>query len=96
MMTRPNMMAWAPAPMKRLPTPSSRPALGEQRTFLATKELAIATDIAVLTGSALMVLGTTTVKNAQGEIVGNKWSTFWWIASGITIMKILHDISRPY
>jgi hypothetical protein len=79
------MMAWAPAPMKRLPPTGSRVALG-QKSVLATKEVALLTDIAVLTGSAFMVWGTT--------VEGNKWSTFWWIVSGITAMKILHDASR--
>jgi len=79
-------MAWAPAPLKRLPPPS-RPNLGQAKSALSSREVALATDIAVLTGSAFMVWGTTAE--------GNKWSTFWWIVSGITFMKILHDVSRP-
>lgn len=82
------MMAWAPAPMKRLPPPASRANLGQQKSALTTKEIALVTDIAVLTGSALMVWGLTSE--------GNKWKTFWWIVSGITFMKILHDVSRPF
>ncbi len=79
-------MGWAPAPFS-LPVSSAKPNLGQKQAFLSTKEVALAADIAVLTGSAFMVWGTTTE--------GNKWSTFWWIVSGITFMKILHDVSRP-
>jgi hypothetical protein len=79
-------MGWAPAPLKRLPPPAARPNLGQQ-SALSSREVAIAADIAVLTGSSFMVWGTT--------VEGNKWSTFWWIVSGITFMKILHDVSRP-
>lgn len=82
------MNSWAPAPMKRMPIPASRPTLGQpQRTALSSREVAIATDMAVLTGSALMVWA--------NKKAGNDWSTFWWIVSGVTAMKMLHDFSRP-
>jgi hypothetical protein len=86
MIAKPNRMSWAPAPMKRMPTP----ALGQAqpKTAISSKEVAIATDLAVLTGSALMVWA--------NKKAGNDWSTFWWIASGVMVMKLLHDSSRPY
>ena len=91
MIAKPNKMSWAPAPMKRMPIPTSRPNLGQvqqPKTALSSKEVAIATDMAVLTGSALMVWA--------NKKAGNDWSTFWWIVSGVTSMKMLHDFSRPY
>lgn len=89
MIAKPSIKSWAPAPMKRMPIPAARPNLGQQqKTALSSREVAIATDMAVLTGSALMVWAN---KKAQ-----NDWSTFWWIVSGVTAMKMLHDFSRPY
>jgi len=78
-------MGWAPAPFT-LPISAAKPNLGQKQGALSTKEVSIATDLAVLTGSAFMVWGTSSV--------GNKWSTFWCIASGVTAMKLLHDLSR--
>lgn len=90
MIAKPNKMSWAPAPMTRMPIPKAN--LGQQQapktTALASKEVAIVTDIAVLTGSALMVWA--------NKKAGNDWSTFWWIASGVMVMKLLHDSSRSY
>lgn len=87
MITKTARMGWAPAPLTRLPLPLSgkRPNLGQ--TTLSSREVAVATDIAVLTGASLMIWGTTAE--------GNRWSTFWWIVAGLTAMKGLHDISRP-
>lgn len=88
MIAKSNLKSWAPAPMTRMPIPASRPNLGQQqKTVLSSREVAIATDMAVLTGSALMVWA--------NKKAGNDWSTFWWIVSGVTAMKMLHDFSRP-
>lgn len=91
MIAKPNKMSWAPAPMTRMPIPASRPTLGQQqqpKTAISSKEVAIMTDLAVLTGSALMVWA--------NKKAGNDWSTFWWVACGATVFKMFHDFSRPY
>lgn len=83
-------MAWAPAPSRRLPTPfTTRSAtLGQKGSVLDSKEVALATDLAVLAGASFMAWG--------ASARGNRWGTFWWVVAGITLVKGLHDLSRPY
>jgi hypothetical protein len=83
-------MAWAPAPNRRLPTPflNKKPSLGQRYANITeSKELALATDFVILLGSSFMAWGSTQR--------GNRWATFWWVVSGVTLIKGLHDLSRP-
>lgn len=83
-------MAWAPAPHRRLPTPFATKGanLGQKGSVLDSKEIALGTDLVVLAGSSFMAWGATAR--------GNRWGTFWWVVSGVTLVKFLHDLSRPY
>lgn len=82
-------MAWAPAPSRRLPTPFQikKNSLGQQGTALDSREVSLATDLVILLGSSFIAWGATQR--------GNRWSTFWWVVSGVTLVKGLHDLSRP-
>lgn len=83
-------MAWAPAPNRQLPTPfaTSRPNLGQKGSVLDSREVAMAADLVTVASSAYLGWGT-------GR-KGNRWSTFWWVVSGVSLVKFLHDMSRPY
>jgi len=84
-------MAWAPAPNRPLPTPfiGSKAILGQQKAgFLDSREIAMGADLVTTLSAAYLGWGTGR-KN-------NRWSTFWWVVSGISLVKFLHDSSRPY
>lgn len=85
-------MAWAPAPNRPLPTPfaTSKATLGQQKPpdFLSSKEVAMGADLVTTLSAAYLGWGTGR-KN-------NRWSTFWWVVSGVSLIKLLHDSSRPY
>lgn len=77
---------WAPAPPKPLPSPYLRgPALG-QREFLESPVVALMTDSVLAGTSAYLAWGLGAVRN--------KWSTFWWVVTGVATVKALHDMSR--
>jgi len=76
-------MSWSPAPLRRMP-PS--PTLGQATEFAESPLLALITDGIVAGSSAFLAWGLGTR--------GNKWSTFWWVVSGISFVKLLHDSSR--
>lgn len=86
-------MAWAPAPNRQLPTPFARkPSLGQQQlpkaSVFDSREIAMAADLVTVASSAYLGWGT-------GR-KGNRWSTFWWVVSGVSLVKFLHDMSRQY
>jgi hypothetical protein len=84
-------MAWAPAPNRPLPTPfaTSKATLGQQKVgLLDSREVAMGADLVTTMASGYLAYGSG--KN------GNRWSTFWWVVSGISLVKFLHDSSRPY
>lgn len=82
-------MAWAPAPAKRLPTPflGRGSALGQKPIEHDNKITAVGVDAAVGIGSAYLAWLLTRADN--------RWSTFWWVVTGISTIKMLHDLSRP-
>lgn len=78
-------MAWAPAPIKRLPPPSQPSkylgqATGGQAPFLLFGDTLVA-------GSAALLAWGLHQKD-------NSWSTFWWVVAGIAFVKGLHDASN--
>ncbi len=88
-------MAWSPAPVKRLPAPTlKRPALGQTTEFAESPLLAFLTSATLASSSAFLAWGLANVKDDQGRVVGNRWSTFFWVVSGISFVKLLHDTSR--
>jgi hypothetical protein len=81
---------WSPAAPRPLPSPyalsrPNRPALGQQE-FLESPILAIGVDTVTAISSAYLAWGLGAVRN--------KWSTFWWVVSGVATVKALHDMSR--
>ena len=83
-------MAWAPAAAKPLPTPflGRGTALGQMKPLEHDNKLtSVGIDLAVGIGSAY--LGWLLTK------ADNRWSTFWWVVTGISSVKLLHDLSRP-
>jgi hypothetical protein len=83
-------MAWAPAPAKQLPTPfmGRGGAMGQQPKIEHDNKItAAAIDAAVGFGSAYLAWLLTRADN--------RWSTFWWVVTGISTIKLLHDVSRP-
>lgn len=82
-------MAWAPAPAKPLPTPFlvRGATLGQKGLEHDWKTAAIGVDLAVGIGSAYLAWLLTRADN--------RWATFWWVVTGSSIIKMLHDFSRP-
>lgn len=82
-------MAWAPAPAKRLPTPflGRGQAMGQKPVEHDNKITSVGVDIAVGVGAAYLAW---LLSKAD-----NRWSTFWWAVTGISTVKMLHDLSRP-
>jgi hypothetical protein len=83
-------MAWAPAPNRQIPTPftTKSTSLGQKGTVLDSKEISLVTDALVTTGAAYIAWGMTEKYPRS--------ATFWWVVAGITFVKGLHDLSRPY
>jgi hypothetical protein len=94
-------MSWAPAPHRLLPqTPTLgyRKSLG-QNWFVESPSLALTVDLITAASSVFFAWGLQNVREllpdgSRGKVVGNKWSTFWWVVAGITFVKALHDGSR--
>lgn len=82
-------MAWAPAPNRALPTLfiGSKATMGQKTDFMASREVSMAADLVTTLSAAYLGWGTGR-KN-------NRWSTFWWVVSGVSLVKLLHDSSRP-
>lgn len=83
---------WAPAAARpaQLPSPYSlsragRPELGQQE-FLESPLLSLGVDAVTAISGAYLAWGLGSVRN--------KWSTFWWVVSGVATVKALHDMSR--
>lgn len=82
-------MAWAPAPNRSLPNPFTgrRAALGQKLPPHDNQVMAVAVDVVVGLGTGYM--GYLLMK------ADNRWSTFWFIVTGMMGIKVLHDLSRP-
>lgn len=81
-------MSWKPAAVG-LPAMSVRPrALGQggAETLLDSSLLAIMTDFTAASASAYLAYN-------FGR-VDNKWSTFFWVISAMSSVKLLHDLAR--
>lgn len=84
-------MSWKPAQSK-VPSPIQQTKrLGQPSSqfpvpFIDSPELAAMLDLTASAASAYLAFGL--------QKAGNKWSTFWWIASAATGIKLLHDLSR--
>lgn len=83
---------WAPmAAARPLPSPykvgrpAAGPALG-QNDFLESPILSLGVDAVAALSGAYLAWGLSSVRN--------KWSTFWWVVSGVATVKALHDMSR--
>jgi hypothetical protein len=81
-------MAWKPAQVL-LPAMATRQrALGQGgvETFVDSPLLSVMTDFTAAAGSAYVAYG-------FGK-ADNKWSTFFWVISAMSAVKLLHDLSR--
>lgn len=81
-------MAWQPV-MRPMPVLRPTARLGQAQPpvpFLESPELAAVVDATAAGMSAYLAYG-------LGKI-GSSWSTFWWIVSAATGVKLLHDVSK--
>jgi hypothetical protein len=70
--------------------PPPRPMVlgqGGVERFIDSPILAIMTDFTAASASAYLAY-------SFGQ-VGNRWSTFFWVVSAMSAVKLLHDLGRP-
>lgn len=87
-------MSWAPAPAKPLPTLFSGrgSALSQQAQTLP--KLEHDNKITSIALDAIVGLGAGYLASLYSRANARE-STFWWVVTGISTVKLLHDLSRP-
>jgi len=82
-------MSWKPAQvlLPAMTVPKRALGQGGVETFVDSSLLSIMTDFTAAAASAYVAYG-------FGK-ADNKWSTFFWVISAMSGVKLLHDLSRP-
>lgn len=81
-------MSWKPAQvlLPAMTVPKRALGQGGVETFVDSPLLSVMTDFTAAAASAYVAYG-------FGQY-GNKWSTFFWVISAMSSVKLLHDLSR--